>query len=449
MPDSMYTQHLLEIAHEQPILVCRDIANQDGTVLATRGSAFDQELQAKLTRYQLPEPIDHYVRIEGQFLPATLFELLGDFIQSDPQYAQIANSVGCAEILQKCCQEACRHELLSQKVTALFFTLPEIFDQALFCAWMAVVIGYQQGEPQAELEQNFIAGLSHDLGLLDLPLDLLRKKGELSADEWSALCEHPNLSSTLLKRIPGIAVETMRAVLQHHELPDGTGYPNGKFHKQLNQLGQLITNLDTVHALYLKHFRSRGRSLNDVASILRVSQLGLKNEVLDSVCIALKLTPSTEHCDLPNELSRPLIDGISASLKIIAQFNTHNHTFTNKIGFKHRDIKMLSLMDMGRKCRIILDSCGLLNTDYLQWLESLDPNESNEYCRELEEAYLITQEILFHIGKYRKSLALYVQNTKSEFHTEAKGLQATLNSTIIAPRDEALEAYFSQALEEN
>jgi hypothetical protein len=140
-----------------------------------------------------------------------------------------------------------------------------------------------------------------------------------------------------------------------------------------------------------------------------------------------------------------LISHIRESLEVIAKFNTYNHTFTNKIGFKHRDLKMLSLMDMGRKCRILLDSCGLLNSDYIQWLESLDTDTNNEFCRELEEAYLITQEMLFHVGKYRKTLSLYIQNSKSEFYTEAKGLQATLNNEINAPRSADLEAYFSQS----
>ena len=62
-----------------------------------------------------------------------------------------------------------------------------------------------------------------DIGQFTIPDDVLSKPGELSAEEWALIREHPGAGARLLRRIGMDAVAD--AVAHHHERFDGTGYP--------------------------------------------------------------------------------------------------------------------------------------------------------------------------------------------------------------------------------
>lgn len=83
------------------------------------------------------------------------------------------------------------------------------------------------------LELLASTGTAHDLGLLVLPTDLLKKPGKLTAEEYSFIQTHALVGSEVLadlaRAMPdqvadiGLATEIVR---HHHERWDGSGYPD-------------------------------------------------------------------------------------------------------------------------------------------------------------------------------------------------------------------------------
>lgn len=69
------------------------------------------------------------------------------------------------------------------------------------------------------------AGLVHDIGKLNTPREVLRRKGPLSADEMTKLKMHP-IGGALMLSSAGHH-DLVPAVLHHHERWDGRGYPTG------------------------------------------------------------------------------------------------------------------------------------------------------------------------------------------------------------------------------
>jgi two-component system, cell cycle response regulator len=70
-----------------------------------------------------------------------------------------------------------------------------------------------------------MAARLHDVGKVGVPAQILAKPGKLSDAEWSVMREHVRIGVDLLRRCPETA-DIAEVVAQHHERPDGTGYPN-------------------------------------------------------------------------------------------------------------------------------------------------------------------------------------------------------------------------------
>ena len=64
------------------------------------------------------------------------------------------------------------------------------------------------------------------MGIVGIPGNLLAKKRRLSEQETEMVRKHPFLGSKMLEGVPGMDA-TRRAILEHHEHFDGSGYPYG------------------------------------------------------------------------------------------------------------------------------------------------------------------------------------------------------------------------------
>jgi diguanylate cyclase (GGDEF)-like protein len=87
-------------------------------------------------------------------------------------------------------------------------------------------IGERMGLAKGDLTALRHAAELHDVGIVGIPGNLLAKKRRLSEQETEMVRKHPFLGSKMLEGVPGLDA-TRRAILEHHEHFDGSGYPYG------------------------------------------------------------------------------------------------------------------------------------------------------------------------------------------------------------------------------
>ncbi len=91
--------------------------------------------------------------------------------------------------------------------------------------------------------------LLHDLGKAKIPLAILNKPGRLDPQELTVMRTHPGIGYEILREQGGYEPEILEVVLRHHELLDGSGYPDGLSGSQIGDLVRLTTICDIYAAL--------------------------------------------------------------------------------------------------------------------------------------------------------------------------------------------------------
>jgi hypothetical protein len=101
----------------------------------------------------------------------------------------------------------------------------------------------------------------HDAGMMMLPESVWLKPGRLSEEDKRAMHQHPAWAAGVLERIPGWT-GAAEMVMQHHEMPDGGGYPGGLKGEAICPGAKILAIVDAFEAVTLKHSeRGHGRSL--------------------------------------------------------------------------------------------------------------------------------------------------------------------------------------------
>jgi putative nucleotidyltransferase with HDIG domain len=102
-------------------------------------------------------------------------------------------------------------------------------------------------------QMNLVRGaLLHDVGKAKIPLSILNKPDVLTDDERAVMRRHARIGYELLRGQGDYSAELLEVVLHHHELLDGSGYPDGLAGAQINDLVRLVTICD-IYAALIEH----------------------------------------------------------------------------------------------------------------------------------------------------------------------------------------------------
>jgi len=121
-------------------------------------------------------------------------------------------------------------------------------DHVVRTSALAVAVADELRLPARELRRIGLAALLHDLGKLEIPDEILNKKGRLDADEFAIVQTHPNIGAQMVRRSP-ILDDIAPLIEAHHERVDGGGYPNGLSGQELPFGASIISVCDAFDAI--------------------------------------------------------------------------------------------------------------------------------------------------------------------------------------------------------
>jgi putative two-component system response regulator len=166
---------------------------------------------------------------------------------------------------------------------------------------LAAAIAEKMNLPKKQVEEIRIVGYIHDIGKISIPAEILSKPGKLSDLEMAMLRNHSQVGFEMLKGV-NFPDTFAKAIHQHHERVDGSGYPLGLKSDQILLEGHILMVADVVEAM-MSHRPYRPSLGKEVALNEILSKKGTKYraDIVDA-CIEVFNIDKYEYDDITHEL---------------------------------------------------------------------------------------------------------------------------------------------------
>jgi putative nucleotidyltransferase with HDIG domain len=113
---------------------------------------------------------------------------------------------------------------------------------------LACAIAEEMDLPEKQFDGLRLAGLVHDIGKFNVPVEILNKPGRITETEMNIIKTHAEAGYNVLKEIE-FPWPVARIVLQHHERLDGSGYPQGLKDDGIMPEAKILAVADVVEAM--------------------------------------------------------------------------------------------------------------------------------------------------------------------------------------------------------
>lgn len=109
----------------------------------------------------------------------------------------------------------------------------------------------------------------HDIGKIDVPIEILRKPGKLTDEEYEIIKQHADAGADLIETLPSLS-EFAEYIRQHHERWDGKGYPQKLSGHSIPLFSRIISLVDAYDAM--SHDRVYRKALSEREIVLELSE---------------------------------------------------------------------------------------------------------------------------------------------------------------------------------
>ncbi len=132
---------------------------------------------------------------------------------------------------------------------------------------LACRLAREMGFPEVTVEKIEGGALLHDIGKIGVDTEVLSKPGPLDEDEMEMIRQHPRSSADIISRLR-LLRESAEIVAQHHERPDGRGYPEGLMGHEISVGARILNVADAFDAMTTDRPYRKRRSLEDAVNEL-------------------------------------------------------------------------------------------------------------------------------------------------------------------------------------
>lgn len=144
------------------------------------------------------------------------------------------------------------------------------YRHTLHVTGYAVAFAQHLGMSEDDQRRLTRSALLHDVGKAFVPIPILDKKDALTGEENDTLMQHTRLGHNALKQQRGFPGEVLDVVLHHHEMLDGTGYPDGLKGSRISDIVRIITLVDTYTTLLEPDADTRGMTPEQAFAIMEL-----------------------------------------------------------------------------------------------------------------------------------------------------------------------------------
>jgi hypothetical protein len=289
-----------QLSDIRPPVATTAIYSSQGIKLIEQGVTVDPGLYERLTRHQLSAPLEDQLLAQDSVNGKALRAAAEDLIGRRPVLAYLLGQPAARERLLDALESVPLPAPVAFQLTVARDVHPALFQYAVCTALLA---GWLAGSREAlryDVAMVTAAGLVQDLGMLHIDPVLLNAEGPLTSAQRRQLYSHPLISGVLLERHHEYPRELIRAVREHHELLDGSGYPAGLAGEKISAWGRTLALAQVMSALLRP---GRGLSALRLSLLLRTNRHQYDAQLCDRVLGVLRQLSQDGVAASPTEMA--------------------------------------------------------------------------------------------------------------------------------------------------
>ncbi|MBI5193992.1 MAG: HD-GYP domain-containing protein [Nitrospirae bacterium] len=172
--------------------------------------------------------------------------------------------------------------MLQDESTVLGLTTLKAYDEYTYnhsvnVSILSIAMGQRLGYSRRELSDLGMATLFHDIGKIDMPIDLLNKPSDFTAEEWQMIRKHPVYGVRTLLKLRGLQERAIKMVMvsfEHHLNYDLSGYPKLLSPRRISLFGRIASITDCYDALTSSRVYNRTPFIPDRALFFMMKKSG-------------------------------------------------------------------------------------------------------------------------------------------------------------------------------
>ena len=135
-------------------------------------------------------------------------------------------------------------------LTSIKFYDEYTFVHSLNVAILSMAMGAFLSLDKAQIAALGVAGMLHDIGKVNIPLEIINKPGSLTDAEWEIVKRHPVEGALILSGLLGVGRVAMVTAFEHHRQYNLKGYPlTADEHTVPHAYARIIALADAYDAL--------------------------------------------------------------------------------------------------------------------------------------------------------------------------------------------------------
>ncbi len=129
-------------------------------------------------------------------------------------------------------------------------------------------IGEKLGLPHSEMHRLSLLITLHDIGKINIPEEVLTKKGPLDIAEWEIMKKHSETGYRIAKATDNFA-HVAEDIIAHHERWDGSGYPQGLKREAIPLLARITAIVDAYEVMSNGRPYQKAKSKSEIVAELK------------------------------------------------------------------------------------------------------------------------------------------------------------------------------------
>jgi HD domain len=243
---------LIQASEQYAIVASQDIVDVAGMNLWGRGQPVSQSLATRLLARRLAKPLESCLVATNGITLFTLRRQLQEVLEEDGPVNLVCE--GHATLLLQEVEQLPLHSVAQLLLSAVHANRPHTLKHAVVSMALAGALAATLGDTvhpirTAAIRMSMLAGLMHDIGEIYVPPQHLDYSGPMGVEGHKLLMVHPRLAQLVLDGTTDYPKALTRAIGEHHERLDGSGYPARVRGSQLSALGRILSVVEVASAV--------------------------------------------------------------------------------------------------------------------------------------------------------------------------------------------------------